>query len=322
MSKQIKKVIAKTPLVGRVAKVAKRVYSLPDYQINQEAVLSKTQAELAASIEQLSSDTKELSAQFRAIQNVQDDIQKQLLVIGKYSSSKNDSPSKNKSNQDDLFADDHALDVFYASFEDRFRGPEAEIEKRLEVYLPYFANSKVNFTKNPVLDIGCGRGEFLRMLGKSKINATGLDINLDMVNRASQQGLKAQQGDALSFLGAADSRSLGVISGFHIAEHIPFPVLYRIFKEAHRVLANDGFVIFETPNPENLTVSGHTFYMDPSHLHPLPPALLQFTLEACGFVNVEIKRLHPAEQPKGSDLPKAVKDGFFGARDYAVIGYK
>ena len=143
-----------------------------------------------------------------------------------------------------------------------------------------------------------------------------------MVERSKQKSLQAVQGDALAYLQAAESQSYGAVTGFHIVEHIPFNTLLRIFKAAHRALVKDGFVIFETPNPENLIVGSTIFYMDPSHLHPLPPVLLAFALETCGFKNIEIKRLHPDADKKTDGLDEEVANLLFGPRDYAVIAYK
>jgi O-antigen chain-terminating methyltransferase len=143
-----------------------------------------------------------------------------------------------------------------------------------------------------------------------------------MVERVKKKSLKAVHGEALSYLQAADSQSYGAITGFHFVEHVPFNVLLRIFNAAHRALVAGGFVIFETPNPENLKVGSDTFYIDPSHLRPLPPELLTFALETCGFKNVEIKRLHPDIRKDLDNLTPEVTKLLFGARDYAVIGYK
>jgi len=322
MIKRLKGMVSKTPVLGHSARVIKRLLALPSYQLAQEQMITRLEKDFSDALQENNRHNRDLEEKYRSLQALQDNIQKQVLILNRYKSEKKGSSSQANSSSKKLFADDHALDVFYASFEDRFRGSETMIGERLKIYLPYFAQSKVNFTKHPVLDIGSGRGEFLKMLGKAKINAMGLDINVDMVNRANEMGLKTEQGDALSFLDKTASQSLGAITGFHIAEHIPFNLLYRIFNEAHRALANDGFVIFETPNPENLVVSGHNFYMDPSHLHPLPPTLLQFTLETCGFSKVEIKRLHPDKPDSDEKLPRSVQDRLYGPRDYAVIGYK
>jgi O-antigen chain-terminating methyltransferase len=247
----------------------------------------------------------------------QRDLQHQVNMLRPQKSTSSDGPSA----ASNLFADDHSMDKFYIEFEDRFRGSEALISERLAVYLPYFKKAGIDFAKTPVLDIGSGRGELLQLLKKHRIRAVGLDINHDMVERSKKKDLEAVQGDALAYLRTAKAKSFGAITGFHLVEHIPFGVLLRMFQLSYRALADGGLVIFETPNPENVLVGSYTFYMDPSHLHPLPPALLAFALESCGFTT-EILRLHPDTDVKTDDLPPLVAERMFGPRDYAVIGRK
>lgn len=226
--------------------------------------------------------------------------------------------------ESDLLANNHLLDVFYTHFEDMFRGSEEMIANRLETHVPIFLGSEIDFKKYPVLDIGSGRGEFLAVMAEHKISAIGLDINYDMVERAKRKKLKAIQGNAIEFLQNDNVQKYGAITGFHIIEHIPFPQLMELFSNAYSALVPEGFVLFETPNPENIVVGACNFYTDPSHLHPLPPPLIQFALETCGFKNVTIIPLHPVEDlPEDSEnLPESLKNYFYGPRDYAVIGYK
>lgn len=225
-----------------------------------------------------------------------------------------------------LLAEDHSHDDFYLRFEDTFRGTEPEIKERQKVYLPYFHKLKVDFKKYPVLDIGCGRGEMLDLLRDEKISAIGLDLNESMVARCNDLGLKAVQADAFEYLASLKPGSLGAVTGFHIAEHIPFGQLLKLFEACNRALVPGGMAIFETPNPENIDVGSYTFYYDPSHLHPLAPPVLSFALETRGF-DVSVLRLHPKKDEK--ELV-AIKDAnvaevvrrFNAARDFAVIGYK
>lgn len=226
-----------------------------------------------------------------------------------------------------LLADDHDLDKFYIEFENNFRGTEAEIKERLRVYLDHFRATGINFDKNPVLDIGCGRGELLDLLKENNIRAVGVDLNEDMVKRCRERGLEAEWEDAFDYLRRQPEGSVGAITGFHIVEHIPFGQLLRLFTECLRALAPGGIVIFETPNPENIDVGSYTFYFDPSHLHPLAPDVLAFALRNRGFHETDILRLHP----KGNDkewesisdphVAEVVKR-FYMARDFAVIGHK
>jgi O-antigen chain-terminating methyltransferase len=225
-----------------------------------------------------------------------------------------------------LLAEDHSHDDFYVRFENTFRGTEEEIKQRQKVYIPYFKKLKINFDKHPVLDIGCGRGEMLDNLRDANIKAIGLDLNESMVKRCKERGFDAVQADAFEYLANLKPGSLGAITGFHIAEHIPFGQLLKLFEACNRALAPGGLVIFETPNPESLDVGSYTFYYDPSHLHPLAPPVLSYALETRGF-DVNILRLHPRktekelEKIKDPDVAEVVKR-FNAPRDYSVIGYK
>jgi len=149
-------------------------------------------------------------------------------------------------------------------------------------------------------------------------------------------GLEVIEADALDFLNDLPANSVGAVTGLHIIEHIPFDRLVRLLDECVRVLCPGGVVVFETPNPENLVVGACNFWYDPTHLHPLPPNVSRFLLEARGFVSVEIKRLSesrvvdalaevPRAQPEAEYLNRIVAylNKYFAAEpDYAVIGYK
>lgn len=221
-------------------------------------------------------------------------------------------------------SDNHAFDQFYKSFEDEFRGSEEVIQKRLEEYLPRFEKLPKTLRKKPIVDIGCGRGEMLSLLKQHGLYGVGIDMNKSMVKRATDAGHEAYATDALSYLRTKEEGSLAAITGFHIVEHIPFEALMEIFEACYRTLENGGFVLFETPNPETLSVGSHSFYLDPSHLRPVPPGLLAFMLEYVGF-ECEIVRLHPIDV-----LPKSVASrhlrkiytSIFGPADYAVVGTK
>lgn len=227
----------------------------------------------------------------------------------------------------DLFATKHELDAFYLEFENRFRGSEAEIKQKQQPYIKVFDKTKFDRSL-PVADLGCGRGEFLELLTEHGFKALGVDLNEAMVARARKQGHEAVQNDGISFLMSQKSGSLGGVTGFHLAEHIPFEDLLTLIAEAYRCLAKGGVLLLETPNPESVFVGAFTFHYDPSHLKPLPPAIVEFAAQFKGFRQTEIMRLQP-ELTK-EDIAKATKNTtlqgalqrLYGPRDYALVAYK
>jgi len=127
---------------------------------------------------------------------------------------------------------------------------------------------------SPILDIGCGRGEWLELLKENNLNARGLDLNQVMVRMCRDKGLNVEEGEALSFLKSLPDSSLGAVTGFHLIEHYGFEFLVKLLGEILRVLKPGGIVIFETPNPGNILVGSCNFYIDPTHNKPLPSILI------------------------------------------------
>jgi O-antigen chain-terminating methyltransferase len=178
----------------------------------------------------------------------------------------------------------------------------------------------------PVVDIGCGRGEWLELLSQHGIAGKGYDLNRIMIAECRERGIDATLGDALEAIYAMPDDSVAAITGFHIIEHIPFGVLVSLFDQCLRVLHPNGLVVFETPNPANLQVASERFYYDPTHRNPLPSELVAFTAEARGFSRVEVLPLHPMESPVQSEyrdpMLELLRQKLFGPQDYGVIGWK
>ena len=137
-----------------------------------------------------------------------------------------------------------------------------------------------------MLDLGCGRGEWLEVLAENGLAARGLDLNRVAVEECAQAGLDVVHADALEHLRAIKSDTLGAIAAFHVIEHLGFGQLIALLDEIQRVLRPDGAVLLETPNPENLIVGACNFWLDPTHVKPLPPELMQFLCETRGFTPV------------------------------------
>jgi O-antigen chain-terminating methyltransferase len=218
-------------------------------------------------------------------------------------------------------------EAFYVAFEDRFRGTREDIKQRVSIYLPIVRAAGAGVAEAPVLDVGCGRGEWLELLREEQLQARGVDVNPVAVAGCRARGLDVVAADALDHLRALPDASLGAISAIHVIEHMPFAQLVELFDEAHRVLRPAGAAIFETPNPENLVVGACNFYYDPTHERPLPPEPFRYILESHGFERVEIMRLHP--DVHGADLSflpaelaAVLAQRLFGPQDYALVGYR
>ncbi len=217
------------------------------------------------------------------------------------------------------------LDVFYRALEDKFRGEHSQIRERLQVYLPFLQETTLQSCGDPIIDIGCGRGEWLQLLQDKGYRGLGLDINQVMLEQCQDMGLSVIGRDALSYLESLPDESIGGVTGFHIVEHLPFEYLIQIMAESYRVVRPGGIIIFETQNPHNVLVGSCNFYFDPTHKNPIPPELLQFMAQYSGFGTAQIWPLNPSDNPhvlENSDLADRFNELFYGSMDYAVIGIK
>jgi O-antigen chain-terminating methyltransferase len=213
-------------------------------------------------------------------------------------------------------------DQFYRAFEEKFRGPRGLIQQRLEVYLPFVQPVCAAYPEALVFDLGCGRGEWLELLQKNSIAAMGVDLDTGMLAACQQINLKVQCQDALESLKQLQDGSASVVSAFHLVEHLPFDRVKDLVAECHRVLKPGGLLIMETPNPENFMVATHNFYLDPTHLRPIPPDLLAFVPEYLGYESVKILRLQETDCVK-THPNLSMLDVLTGASpDYAVVAQK
>ncbi len=219
-----------------------------------------------------------------------------------------------------------SLDAFYVAFEDRFRGPRDEVKCRLEVYVPYILKAEAGSEERPVLDLGCGRGEWLELLQESHLTAHGVDLNQLMVQLCTEQQLRVTAGDALEYVTHSPPESLGAITAFHLIEHLPFAQLMELVQQSWRALRPGGLLIFETPNPANIQVGAHYFYRDYTHRRPLPADSTEFLVANAGFREVTVLPLNSAEaleiDTDNDDLTRRFNEFFYGPQDYAVIAVK
>jgi len=213
-------------------------------------------------------------------------------------------------------------DGFYRAFEDKHRGTLAQIKNAQRVYLPLIQPLTQLYPQAHAIDLGCGRGEWLELLTESGFDAQGIDLDDGMLAECRARGLKVRTLDAITALKELPDESQAIVSGFHLAEHIPFEALQTLVQEALRVLKPAGLLILETPNPENITVGTANFYLDPTHNRPLPPLLLSFLPEYYGFGRVKVLRL---QEPVSLTQARrfTIHDVLGGVSpDYAIVAQK
>lgn len=175
--------------------------------------------------------------------------------------------------------------ALYQAFEDRYRGSEDLIRERQLSYVDLIADS---LKLGPVLDIGCGRGEWLKILKDRAFESYGIDTNPVSVARCRDLGLRVSEIDARGHLSKLDDESLGVISLFQVIEHFPLGEIPLLLGEALRVLKPGGMLVAEFPNIQSVRVGANTFWLDPTHLRPLHPLFVEFVAIELGFTAVEL----------------------------------
>jgi O-antigen chain-terminating methyltransferase len=203
-------------------------------------------------------------------------------------------------------------------FADRFRGTVEYVRENQRFYVPFFKDRK------NVLDIGCGRGEFLFVMQEAGVAARGIDVDRECVDICRAAGLEAEVADLFSHLNALPAGSLDGIFCGQVVEHLAPERLPEFLRLAANALDRDGMLVIETPNPECLAIFATHFYLDPTHTRPIPPPLLVFYMEEFGFGRIEVHRRFPAidSMPSLAALPQEIRDTFFGALDYGIAGRK
>ncbi len=219
--------------------------------------------------------------------------------------------------------------IDYFDFENHFRGSREYVKNSQRIYVPYFANRK------HVVDLGCGRGEFIELLMEHEIGVRGVDLYAPYAEYCKMLHLPVEHGDALCFLEQQDYVD-GIFVG-QVVEHISTEEVVKLCKTAFEKLEDGCYLIMETPNPTSLAIYTQSFYMDPSHKRPVHPRTLQYIAQKQGFSDVQILYTEnsrmPYEIPRLSDKEEGrehefdiamqhVSDLLYGSQDYAVIARK
>ncbi|HEX6595697.1 MAG TPA: class I SAM-dependent methyltransferase, partial [Acidimicrobiales bacterium] len=231
----------------------------------------------------------------------------------------------------DSFKAERSFD--YMEFENRFRGDPQAIADRQRFYLDLFKGATL-----PVVDIGCGRGEFLGLLREAGIPCYGVDRHPDMVKLCREQGFEVVDADSMEHLASVEEGSLGGIFCSQMVEHLAPSEVPGFFELANRAVAVGAPFVCETINPESLFVYAHAFYVDLGHLRPLHPLTLEFLAEMAGFSSVKVEYVSPVPPEfRPEKLPavegealeglvtsldenfRRIDDLLFGPQDFAIV---
>ena len=217
-----------------------------------------------------------------------------------------------------------APDVLYRRLEDALRGSEEHVRADVAAYVTLAADHQ------PVLDVGCGRGEFVAACSERGIAARGVDTNERSVADLRGRGLDVDVAAIPECFASIADGSLGSILAMHVVEHLPVEALFALFREAARTLRAGGLLMIETPNAESMAMTAGDFWRDPTHLAPRHPAALTVLAREHGFDVQEVRAVH--ELPEGTRIPilesdtrelqrviHAVNDRLFAPADLRMV---
>ncbi len=252
-------------------------------------------------------------------------LRRDLDLIRSIAAQTTNSVGKTASTTSTVQSEGQIDDAFYVSLEDHFRGNQSTIRTRQMQYLSVVTEKATN--ESPLVDFGCGRGEWLEICRDAGIPARGYDSNQVSVNECMSKGLRVQLGDLFEVLDSTPDGSLGVVTFFQVFEHLPFSVLLSVLRSCRRVLRDGGVLIAEVPNSETLLIGASTFWIDPTHQRPLHPEVLRFLAKQVGFSGIDSVYSTPLQEPFlptdiHDPLEEAVKNihrTLFGPGDFALI---
>ncbi len=221
--------------------------------------------------------------------------------------------------------------IDYFKFENHFRGNRKNIKNSQKMYLPYFQG------KNNVLDLGCGRGEFLELLQENDVNARGVDIYPDFVEYCQYKGLNTIEADAIPYINQLENESVDGIFSAQLVEHLTADQIISLCNIAYQKLKKGCYFVIETPNPSSLSIYMNSFYLDPSHVKPIHPKAMEYFLKEAGFKETDV--IYTEQSKVDYKLPllrgnqienlaefndgiNFLSDIIWGSQDYAIIAKK
>lgn len=210
-------------------------------------------------------------------------------------------------------------DNFYEFHQSKLRGSFYHIKNQQRFYIPYIKNIPTKIVNNyQFIDCGCGRGEFLEILSELKIpNYLGIDTNSNQIKKIKLKKLNVKKSEIIKYL-YTNTKKLSGISAFHLIEHLNFQQLMDFFLLCKERIVQNGILILETPNNDNITVSGKTFNYDLTHKLKITSKLICIILKFFEFKNIKIIKRNPIKK----DIKDDIENNFYQGQDLCIIAYK
>lgn len=220
--------------------------------------------------------------------------------------------------------------IDYTDFENQFRGSQDEICSRIRRYLPQFCAGQT------VLDLGCGRGEWLELLKEHGVNAIGIDLNPKNIEMCQVKQLHAEQADLFEYLESLPDASVDGITSIQVIEHLTPAQLANMVQLCRKKLRTGGRLILETQNPASVFAMANYFYVDPTHIRPVHPNWLKYLLQSNHFIDVMVDYpdysvtwdhmlpyfTYTENEVGAKHSVDAVNHLLYAASDYAIVATK
>jgi SAM-dependent methyltransferase len=170
-----------------------------------------------------------------------------------------------------------------AAFSEAMRGFR---EKQFSAWV-----SEFGLAGRPILEVGCGRGEYLSLLQASGLKAHGVEYSADAVKACQAQGLAVERGFITGPGASAPlaGQPFAAFFCFNFMEHWPDPV--ASLRGIHEQLGEGGLGFVEVPNFDMILEKGLYSEFISDHLSYFSAETLTFTLQLSGFEVIRCERI-------------------------------
>ncbi|MGH3401396.1 MAG: class I SAM-dependent DNA methyltransferase [Streptosporangiaceae bacterium] len=198
-------------------------------------------------------------------------------------------------------ADDLVRDRLYESYASQHAG-RANTAAAALIYQRDISPMLPQPSTGPVLDIGCGQGELVRLLRADGYVAEGVDVSAEQVALARAAGVASvRRGDYLAVLGS-QADHFAAVTATDVLEHQAKEEILATFDQVSKALVTGGVFIARVPNAVS-PFGGHIRYGDFTHETWFTASSVRQLALATGFSSVTVV----ACPPVAHGLPSAAR---------------